>query len=818
MKNILCKNRNEFIEYFSSKLMNNPCGIYFFLGKVGSGKKYVLANLQKKIQKQFKIYQVVSDAILEKKQRFPHTKFEFCISFTLHEFMEMSLSISPNTENTKINYIIENLKTAGFVKKNIFIFAPDYDTLSSEARDFLEILICNYKIIEENVQKNICIIMTGSNDYFSTKNNIIKVVFEDYTKHDLTLYLEERLNYSPSILTNEKINQVYKLCGTNFNLVNSYSEYIINSCQTNTSIEGIIDLKLKYYISEGYKYNLSANELKDILFISSQSIHVLTPQMISAIQDKNEAIVSAGFQCAVDEYFLDFDVKSNKYEYQNYYFISDKEKNYLCHNYILDKSTILIQYYRYLSEHYEDEYFERALFLFKYFGTISNEVFALLILALSKAFLIKDQVIKQSIISFIKDNCSDRQMVDKISCICNAYEEHFKGNYLKSETSISKLNLTSLNIVAAAEIRRLQFRNGQVGHIFSESTMNELAMILESYIDKNILLMTNAVFHPKEEKLLSLKILFDIAPYVLDTKNDIEKFNHLYDQSLILVNYIHHHFIRKSYADYIINVFNRKAFLFAAPSVSLVYYEQAESYFRGKNIFDELAITLASKAGMLIMMGLYRQSINNCEEAIQLIDEKNLYIEQKEKIYNNLFISQFLLCEQEQTEIKLLQKYAYGTIKKLETLLDSEANGKNHVILTNIASLCLYIGNEEKYLKAKSNIEMSLKCEDVSNIHDSSVNDFYRYHFAWFEFYRFLVKQDWNKCKVIIKDLTAFYPAIFHETEVMELRIKAAKSIISKKVVPDARTYSLNFLSYAKCNKAYSSCGLLLSDLQFTSW
>lgn len=59
-------------------------------------------------------------------------------------------------------------------------------------------------------------------------------------------------------------------------------------------------------------------------------------------------------------------------------------------------------------------------------------------------------------------------MVDKISCICNAYEEHFKGNYLKSETSISKLNLTSLNIVAAAEIRRLQFRNGQVGHIFQK--------------------------------------------------------------------------------------------------------------------------------------------------------------------------------------------------------------------------------------------------------------------------------------------------------------------------------------------------------------
>ena len=815
---MLCKNRNKFIDYFSSKILNKPYGIYFFLGKVGSGKKYVLTNLQKRIQKQFRIYQVVSDAILEKKQRFPHTKFEFSISFTLHEFMEMSLSISPNTENTKVNYIIENLKTAGFIKKNIFIFAPDYDTLSSEARNFLEILICNYKIIEENIRKNICIIMTGSNDYFTTDYNIIKVVFEDYNKHDLTLYLQEKLNYSPTKLNNKKINQIYKLCGTNFNLVNSYSEYIINSCQTNTSIEGIIDLKLKYYISAGYKYNLSANELKDILFISSQSIHLLTPQMIGTINDKNEAMVSAGFQCAVDEYFLDFDVKSNKYEYQNYYFISDKEKNYLCQNYVLDKSNVLVQYYRYLSEHYEDEYFERALFLFKYFEDITNEVLALLILALSKAFLIKDQLLKQSIITFIKDNCSDRQKVDEISCICNAYEEHFRGNYLEVEKIISRINLPSLNIVAAAEIRRLQFRNGQVGHIFSESAMNELATTLESYIDKNILLMTNTVFHPKEEKLLSLRLIFDIAPYVLDTKNDIEKFNRLYDQSLILVKYIHHYFIRKSYADYIINVFNRKAFLFAAPSVALVYYEEAESYFREKNIFDELAITLASKAGILISLGLYNQSIKNCEEAIELITEKRLCIEQKEKIYNNLFISKFLSYEQKQTEVKSLREYAYDIIKELELLLDSETNGKNHVILTNIASLCLYIGNEEKYFKIKRNLEISLKCEDVSNIHDSSINDFYRYHFAWFEFYRFLVKQDWNKCKVIIKNLTAFYPAIFHETEVMDLRIKAAKFLISKKIVPDVRTYSLNFLSYAKCNKAYSSRGLLLSDLQFTSW
>ena len=54
------------------------------------------------------------------------------------------------------------------------------------------------------------------------------------------------------------------MCGTNFNLVNSYCAYIINHTNRNYSIEAILDLKLNYYIFYGKKYNLSKEELEKI--------------------------------------------------------------------------------------------------------------------------------------------------------------------------------------------------------------------------------------------------------------------------------------------------------------------------------------------------------------------------------------------------------------------------------------------------------------------------------------------------------------------------------------------------------------------------
>ncbi len=815
MDTLICKNRNEFVKDILNDISNTPSAFYYFLGKSGVGKKYVLDKIEKALSKTFKIYTVASDAILEKKKKTINGKWELNISFTIHEFMGMSLSMSKN-DSTKINYIIANLNSLT-LKKHILISATDYDNLSSEARDFIYILISNRKIIEEKIKKTIIVIVTGSNNYFSGKFNVIKVDFKDYSRKDLSDYLIYSLKHSPISLNNNKINQIYKLCGTNFSLVKNYYDFIIDE-DTDRSIEAIIDIKMNYYITAGLKYNLSKNELEKILFVSSNSIKCLTPQIISSVTDETINTVNAGFQCAVEEYFLQKELQNSKYEHQNYIFISDIEKNYLYQNFITDNLNIFIQYYIYLTKHYEDEYFERTIFLFKYFETVNNEVFSLIILALSKSYLLNDNIMTDKIIAFFNKFNTDIGMAETFEKIIKAYSTHYEKKYKESSDILNNITFSKLNVVAAAEIRRLQIKNGQLGHVIATAKMQELDLQLRAYLDKGIILLSDVVFNPKEEKLLSLKIIFDVAPYVLDTRNDVEAFNILYDKSLLYVKYIKENFVRKSYAEYILNVFNRKAFLFAVPSVALLYYEEAESYFRNKNILEELAVTLASKAGMNIALHNYSGAIDNCNETIKIINDNQLDLLQEEKVYNNLLIAKFLEYEQNHKEEILLKKYAEKTIHKLIKLVSKEANGKNHVILTNIASLYLYIGDECGYRETKKRIEESLNCKDVSDVLNNEINDFYRYHFAWYEFYIHLIKKNWDKCSDILNNLIDFHPSIFHNKNKMSLRDDAAKYLLLHKIVPSTRDYCLHFLDYAIGGTNYSSRGLLLSDLQFTSW
>ena len=382
------------------------------------------------------------------------------------------------------------------------------------------------------------------------------------------------------------------------------------------------------------------------------------------------------------------------------------------------------------------------------------------------------------------------------------------------------INYSTLNIVLAAELRRLELKNNYLCKNRNPQKINEILLELQAHLEKKLVLINDLTFDNKSEKILTLRIVFELAPIVLDYHNNKEIFCKLYDESLLLVNYINENFIKKSFAEYVINVFNRKAFLFAPPSQASIYYEQAVSYFRDNKIWEEYAISLASKAGNEIAIYKYAKAIDSCNEAISTIEKYELTISQSEKIYNNLYIADFLLFEaNEDNSMSAIKNKATTTINKLEGLLTKIPNGTNHVILTNIAALYLYINRFSKYYSTKKRLEQSLNCKDVSDINNISINDFYRYHFAWYEYYINLKHQNWGKCKHILDNLKSFYPSIFHNIEKMDLRVDAAYYLVNKRYVPPIRKYGINMLQFSPLDKKhYLSRGLLLSDLQFTSW
>lgn len=812
----ICNNRNCFANNLSKEIKQNPSAVYCFLGKHGVGKEFVLRNIEKQLDKEFDCYQIIADSIYRKKFNPANGNFSLGVSFQLTGLIGISLSVDSN-DSSKINYVLSSLKRITR-RKQILISAINYDCISSEGREFISILINNHEFIENKIKKKITIIITSTKDYFFEFHNVVYVHFKDYSKLDLYNYLRYGLSCSTKHLTNRNMDRIFRLCGTNFDLVNSYYKYIFNSGET-LSLNAIVDRKLQYYISSGRKYNLSKENLQAVLYTAADSIEDFTPHMIeqvNASMDIND--VERSLYCAEEEYFLDKTYHENRREFESYLFISKEEKAYLCRTAILNHERTVIKYYVYLSTYSEDEYLLRAQYLYQYFKELNKEVLALIVLALSKAYMFGDTIALKSIKDFFYSIYINENARNVFESLNNAYAQHYCKNYSLSSNIIKSIPLVGISPVTLAEIRRLEFKNGQLGHLFNRNEMNTQMHQLKTYIDSGLYLFTDILFGSRNEKMLEMRILFDIAPYSLDSQNDVETFRVLYDKSVLLEKEIRQTTIKKGYSEYIVNVFKRKAFLFAVPAAAIVHYEQAETFFRENSIFSELAITLSSKAGINLALKRYKEAMNESKEALKIIKDNKIQIRQVEKIYNNLLLAEFLNYEETTSSALDINNFAKETILKLIRLIDQTPTGKNHVILTNIASLSLYIGNFELYGNIKKRIEISLKCTDVSDINDNTINDFYRYHFAWFEFYRLLTTRNWSKCKTLIESLTGFYPAIFHDTKKMELRIKAANHLLDNKQIPIARDYCLHFLEYAQAPQRYFSRGLLLSDLQFTSY
>lgn len=73
--------------------------------------------------------------------------------------------------------------------------------------------------------------------------------------------------------------------------------------------------------------------------------------------------------------------------------------------------------------------------------------------------------------------------------------------------------------------------------------------------------------------------------------------------------------------------------------------------------------------------------------------------------------------------------FCQKAIKELRDLLTGEKNATQFVIYTNICSLYLYSNNDKQYVTYKRKLEKLYECEDISNVADESIDDFYRYFF-----------------------------------------------------------------------------------------
>ena len=94
MLNRDCENRELLVNELVDELINSQCESCLFIGKNGTGKKYVLNKLKELLKNDMRIFEIIEDSLFENKKKITERIFSTEISFNFKTFFAISLSSS----------------------------------------------------------------------------------------------------------------------------------------------------------------------------------------------------------------------------------------------------------------------------------------------------------------------------------------------------------------------------------------------------------------------------------------------------------------------------------------------------------------------------------------------------------------------------------------------------------------------------------------------------------------------------------------------------------------------------------------------------
>lgn len=650
----------------------------------------------------------------------------------------------------------------------------------------------NYIIstLKEVSNRNIVIVQSNIDKASETVMQFVKFISQNKE------YIE---NQTDKILT--------IICTSNIKYFSTFSDW--KFCEI---------IKFNNYSTEAVKQYIE-KDLEDIILSCSLSIDYFNRFMIGFTSQKDDKIVSNSLRI-FDETKIIY-----KKDVENYLFVSDEIKEILSKKMKNTNHEQYIRFYNYITIYKNDSYYERAFYLLKCNNSVNKNVLSLLLLSISKAFVPYDKWKLEKIIELFEEYPISDEYRIAIEQFISAYENINNQKYKFAIQQLDDIDLNIFNKVARAEINRIKFRCYYYAKETLSNTCNKILYSLVNLAENSLCINFNEIrgYCTEEEYTLRLQILYDIAPCVIDDYNDYELFQEIYDEINVLMRQVNNKGITTKYMEYILNIFNRKAFLYSNPMTVDTYYDEAKAFFYANKIYDEYCITLICYAGSLLASSEYSRAIKLCKEADHILKEKNIIIPCPEKLINNLSIAEFLQFENTSQCIDDIKDVAYKTASRLFELCKKlKSCATKHVMLTNVASLALYADNIHLYDIAKKEIEFSIECDNVSDLYNERVNDFYRYYFAWFELFKNMQNEDWNFCQKSIEELDNFVPALFKKSESLwKKKNHTARELIKKHKKVDGYYFCRNLVDLKLSKGEYNSfCyrGLPVSDIQYTSY
>ena len=709
---------------------------------------------------------------------------------------------------------------ASLPQKNILICVDSIENISDEIRFLTFQIVKNIQRLEKDFNKKIYIFVTSipeiyTDDFWVCTESVKIIKLHNYGKTDIENFFKLQ-----NKLVKVDILKIYSLCNGNLNLANFlYDEIGVQNNEYLDTLDDVVKRRLAMLKDQGQKKKISNNDIEEIIFSAALAIKKITAQLLKNIVEKRVPLIVQGLDMACEEALLEKDPK--KY----YRFISDEIQENIEKLSIQKRDDLLISYYNYYTQYEPDEYYIRAHYIYRFLGCLSNLSETLFLLAYSFARIISDNTKIKMIEKIFSSTNVEKDRQYRFNLIKSFFDDIMNvENLSKINSDYNRIENMFLDMTVMAVITCEYF-----GVLYRKTSMNTPLSnhILNKCINyaENDMIIDNTEIDgilQIDENILRLKIIYDIAPCILDQNNDYKLFQKLYDLSKGLNSGHQISKKQKSLGEYIENVFNRKAFLFVNQASCDIYYEKAKKYFSNHEIWIEYYVTLICQAGTYIVIQEFQHAIDICQKVRKECLEKQIVLPQIEKLDNNELIANFLLVEQQLGSAREVSNVAKKTIINLKKLLTNEANATQFVIYTNICSLCLYINDKEQYCKYKTKLEKLYKCKNIADVTDENIDDFYRYYFAWFDLYCSINDGNWHKAEKIVSTLSNFVPALFRKQEIFwETKLNAVKVMISNKEKKNAYDFCNNLVQTKRQEHILSKFfyrGLMLSDLQYTSY
>ncbi len=757
------KNKNYKIIFRDSQLLNSLFNSMNFKSKFD----YIFSDLNKYNN----VEQYENNKIFK---QFSKIKIQFSINILI-----TSIGIG-----TKVNDVEKRILKNNY--KNILILIEDWISLSNDTQSFLISLIKQKdKYADKYKKDSITFIYGCTNEDNKISDSLFNNIFTIPNLSVNDSFDLIRMNYKEfKDIQESQFAEIYYInCGKFESIVfllqiTKKDGYKVSKDTLNTTLESMLDMI-------DNNVNFTSISQRKVISLFSVFPKYFDPYEITNIEVNLDKYELEKNLVILEKLFVLFRRDISQSEYT---LLKQLKTKLLTANDHIRKEVFSL-YYQYLTEFYPLDYRRRIDILTSYFKDDDELLYQYA------------SLFDYYYINNLRDQIEEIEIEVRTSQIEESKKEFFQDicNFKYSNKQISMYDIFGTDNISLNAL--LLKKDIEFNSVISDSSkeLKNFCELLYGIVQKEDFLK----YDPLKKGIYYILLI----PQFIDKFNDFDKAKYLMRKFEALEP---RSLETKKQIEFYKNVLYRKSFLFDNTAISINKSLKALKFFKTLENNKEEYMCLNTLLSLSIVNGDLEKATNYKNEIIKLKSKTNLPQYYKSEM-------NFILLE-----IFRNPNLTYEVIRdKYLSILENKniSLTTTNIIYTNLSAISLEYGRIENYEQYKNTINNINNIDDISNIKNESIDDFYRYYFAWFEFGKNIITGNLENAKNIYEQLNDFIPTIFRSDKaILKLKYMYYRDIFAEKTLT-GKDFS-GFIIDKKNNYrewTFFSRGFMLTDIHHTS-